>query len=135
MTKGLHKNSLRKVDNPHQWMIDDARMELIQQIKAEVEKRIKRNKEEYAPDGLFEVQDNLAKLLNFLDTIQEQPVCENPRPTSAPKTFRYNDRKYHIVTSFEDNGEIHYVVKYFGRYKQWWHYEVLSSFELALQTK
>lgn len=68
-------------------------------------------------------------------TLQEQPVCENPRPTSAPKTFRYNDRKYHIVTSFEDNGEIYYVVKYFGRYKQWWHYEVLSSFELALQTK
>ena len=38
MTKGLHKNSLRKVDNPHQWMIDDARMELIQQIKAEIER-------------------------------------------------------------------------------------------------
>jgi len=40
MTKGLHKNSLRKGDNPHQWMIDDARMELIQQIKAEVERQM-----------------------------------------------------------------------------------------------
>jgi hypothetical protein len=44
MTKGLHKNSLRKVDNPHQWMIDDARMELIQQIKAEIE-RLKKAQE------------------------------------------------------------------------------------------
>ena len=41
MTKGLHKNSLRKVDNPHQWMIDDARMKLIQQIKAEVNRQAK----------------------------------------------------------------------------------------------
>ena len=41
MSKGLHKDSLRKVDNPHQWMIDDARMELIQQIKAEVDRQAK----------------------------------------------------------------------------------------------
>lgn len=76
MTKGLHKNSLRKGDNPNQWMIDDARMELIQQIKAEVERRIKRNKEEYAPDGLFEVQDNLAKLLSFLSTLESEKPME-----------------------------------------------------------
>ena len=74
--KGLHKDYLRKGDNPHQWMIDDARMELIQQIKAEVERRIKRNREEYAPDGLFEVQDNLAKLLSFLSDLEkeEKPI-------------------------------------------------------------
>ena len=94
MTKGLHKDSLRKVDNPHQWMIDDARMGLIQQIKAEVERRIKRNKEEYAPDGLFEVQDNLAKLLSFLSnldlekpTIQEQPVKIDIRKELASIEF------------------------------------------------
>ena len=41
---------------------------------------MKRNKEEYAPDGLFEVQDNLAKLLSFLDTLQEKsekPINED----------------------------------------------------------
>lgn len=65
--KGLHHGSLRKVDNPMKWMIDDARMELIQQIKAEVE-RLKH----------FESSDNawatLCELEGFLDTLQEQPV-------------------------------------------------------------
>lgn len=45
--------------------------ELIAKIKAEIERRIKRNKEEYAPGGLFEVQDNLAKLLDFIDSLEE----------------------------------------------------------------
>jgi len=44
MTKGLHKNSLRKGE-PNKWMVDDARMELIQQIKAEVERRIQQIKD------------------------------------------------------------------------------------------
>lgn len=46
--------------------------ELLAKIKAEIERRIKRNKEEYAPGGLFEVQDNLTKLLSFLDTIESE---------------------------------------------------------------
>ena len=43
----------------------------IEKIKAEIERRIKRNKEEYAPGGLFEVQDNLAKLLSFLSDLEK----------------------------------------------------------------
>ena len=86
MTKGLHKDSLRKVDNPHQWMIDDARMELIQQIKAEIERRIEAYNvsiEKYAgkKKSLKAERDSwkwaeLKSLLSFLDTLQEQPVCE-----------------------------------------------------------
>ena len=78
MTKGLHKDSLRKVDNPHQWMIDDARMELIQQIKAEVERLYDGEAPAHDQqcdfdDGYFTGIDAISK---FLDTLQEQPVCE-----------------------------------------------------------
>ena len=72
MTKGLHKNSLRKVDNPHQWMIDDARMELIQQIKAEVE----RLKQEIYPVKVGEQLVNRGPK-EEKPTIQEQPVSED----------------------------------------------------------
>lgn len=34
---------------------------------------------------------------------------------------------YHVVLSFLDAGHLHYVVKYYGKRKQWWHYEVISS--------
>lgn len=47
-------------------------------------------------------------------------------------TFHYQRYKYHIVAAFYD-GENMYVVKYFGKYKQWWHYEVYS--ESALKCK
>ena len=51
---------------------------IIEQIKAEIERRMKRNKEEYAPGGLFEVQDNLAKLLSFLSTLEsEKPINQD----------------------------------------------------------
>lgn len=94
MTKGLHKNSLRKVDNPHQWMIDDARMELIQQIKAEIERQVEylKTKEikswddsEYGDEDSMWYQGGwkaLHRLLSFLDTLQEKSekptnlVCE-----------------------------------------------------------
>lgn len=46
------------------------------------------------------------------------------------QTFRYNDYKFHYVMSFEDNGEIMHIVKYFGKHFQWWHYEVITHFEL-----
>lgn len=39
-------------------------------------------------------------------------------------------RKYHIVLEFEDNGETFTVVKYYGVYKQWWHYEVWNKYDL-----
>ena len=86
MTKGLHKNSLRKGDNPHQWMIDDAKMGLIQTIRAEVERLKKKEIElmenstkkygDYPPssDIMLVAYQNV---LSFLDTLQEQPVCDN----------------------------------------------------------
>lgn len=85
MTKGLHKDSLQKVDNPHQWMIDDARMGLIQQIKAEVERR-KKKAEHYIeackvserPFEYWSGQKDVLELFEkeFLSTLQEQPACE-----------------------------------------------------------
>lgn len=50
-------------------------------------------------------------------------------------SFRYQDRKYHRVLTFEDNGKTYHVVKFYGKYKQWWHYEVMSDFEYKLHTK
>ena len=43
---------------------------------------------------------------------------------SLKKTYRPRDYKYHLVLSFQDNGETFFVVKYYGKYKQWWHYEI-----------
>jgi len=43
---------------------------------------------------------------------------------------RPRDYKYHIVLSFEDNGETFYVVKYYGIHKQWWHYEIWDSWTM-----
>lgn len=75
MTKGLHKNSIQKVDNPHQWMIDDARMALIQQIKAEVE-RLKKNVDNspLATEQIAGYLLALADMQKALSTLQEQPV-------------------------------------------------------------
>ena len=54
---------------------------------------------------------------------------------NAPfKPFRWKDRKYHFVLSFDDNGETLYVVKYYGKYRQWWHYEVIDELGLKLRT-
>ena len=92
--KGLHKNSLRKVDNPHQWMIDDARMELIQQIKAEVERRRDLHYKYYVKHGRGSSAesryDEDVELLSFLDTLQEQPLLpgfENEQPGIPGKDF------------------------------------------------
>jgi hypothetical protein len=44
--------------------------------------------------------------------------------------YQKNDfRKYHIV-GFLENEEIPQIIyKYFGRYKQWWHYEVEALYD------
>ena len=36
--------------------------------------------------------------------------------------------------TFEDCGEVFVVVKYYGKRKRWWHYEVWSLFEYNLKT-
>lgn len=49
-------------------------------------------------------------------------------------TFHYQGYKYHVVMTFEDRGEVFVVVKYYGKHKRWWHYEVWSLFEFELKT-
>lgn len=44
--------------------------------------------------------------------------------------FRCDGYLYHIVLPFEDNGEMLYVVKYYGKYRKWWHYDVFSEFKI-----
>lgn len=39
--------------------------------------------------------------------------------------------KYHIVLSFNDAGQTFFVVKYYGKYKQWWHYEIWDEGTLS----
>lgn len=52
--------------------------------------------------------------------------------TFKPKrSIRSNEYKYHLVLSFEDKGDIFYVVRYYGIHKQWWHYEIWDSWTMA----
>lgn len=48
-----------------------------------------------------------------------------------PRGFKYHfgDYLYHVMLSFQDSEteDIMYVVKYYGKHKQWWHYEVISA--------
>lgn len=53
-----------------------------------------------------------------------------PKPQ---RVYRDYDYKYHIVLSFEDLGETYYVVRYYGKYKQWWHYEIWDSRTMAFK--
>ena len=53
-----------------------------------------------------------------------------PKPTK-----RQRDYKYHVVLSFIDHDETYFVVKYYGIYKQWWHYEVWDSYSMELNKK
>ena len=56
--------------------------------------------------------------------------------TFKPKrSIRPGEYKYHLVLSFEDKGEIIYVVRYYGIYKQWWHYEIWDSWTMAFNKK
>ena len=108
MTKGLHKNSLRKVDNPHQWMIDDARMELIQQIKAEV----LRLKEEhqvptfrgdmYEEGGVNGYQLALDKLLSRLSDLEKE--CEKPNSQWSEED---ENRLNAVIELLENTSAIH----------------------------
>lgn len=43
--------------------------------------------------------------------------------------YRHSDYLYHVVLSFQDSDteDIMYIVKYYGKHKQWWHYEVISA--------
>ena len=46
-------------------------------------------------------------------------------------TYHYNRRKYHIIGTCMDKVKagqmLVYLVNYYGKYKQWWHYEAISA--------
>ncbi len=45
--------------------------------------------------------------------------------------YQKNDtRKYHVVIVLEEEKQV--VVKFFGKHKQWWHYEIKSFYEMNL---
>ncbi|MFA6875685.1 MAG: hypothetical protein WCQ87_03525 [Parabacteroides sp.] len=48
--------------------------------------------------------------------------------------FHYQGYLYHVVLSFHDE-ETFFVVKWWGKHKQWWHYEVMSHETLMLVLK
>ena len=52
-------------------------------------------------------------------------------------TFRYEGRKYHVMFWFRDEhtDNILYVMKYYGKHKQWWHYEVWDAFLYDLRIR
>ena len=52
-------------------------------------------------------------------------------------TFQYEGYKHHVVNSFLDEGTGYYiyVVRYYGKHKQWWHYEVWDSFEYDMRIR
>lgn len=46
--------------------------------------------------------------------------------------YRDGDYLYHVVLSFQDgeDEETMYVVKYYGKYEKWWHYTIMSDFQV-----
>jgi len=54
-------------------------------------------------------------------------------------TFKHKDRKYHVIAVLDDekgNREgVLYVVKYYGLFEKWWHYEVWSAFDYDLRIR
>lgn len=61
----------------------------------------------------------------------KQTVIHNVIPNGS--TFTYDKRKYHVVNSFPDIGNYIYVVRYYGKYKQWWHYEAWDAYTVDLR--
>jgi len=44
--------------------------------------------------------------------------------------FKHNGYLKHVLAIVDED---RIVVKYFGKHKQWWHYEVLEAFSLAVE--
>ncbi|MBW1853069.1 MAG: hypothetical protein JRJ00_00040 [Deltaproteobacteria bacterium] len=43
---------------------------------------------------------------------------------------KYDNYKYHVVAVLKEEEQI--VIKYYGKRKQWWHYEVKSFYEVDM---
>lgn len=52
-------------------------------------------------------------------------------------TFEYDGYKYHVVAIVKDEhgnrDEVLYILKYYGKRKQWWHYEVWEEIVYKLR--
>lgn len=59
----------------------------------------------------------------------ETKVTHKVRPVGT--TFRYQGRKYHVIGHIQDTEKdmFVYVVRFYGKYKQWWHYEAITAQE------
>ena len=44
-------------------------------------------------------------------------------------------RKYHVIARIKDRGEYVIVYKFYGIYKQWWHYKVEEEWKLNYEIK
>ena len=49
---------------------------------------------------------------------------------SNAKSFRYDGYLYHVLGIFDDENV---AVKYYGKHKQFWHYEFMDSYFLYLK--
>jgi hypothetical protein len=45
------------------------------------------------------------------------------------------DYKYHVINIFKDNDSNIIVFKYYGKHKQWWHYEVIELWKFNMRIK
>lgn len=50
-------------------------------------------------------------------------------------TFRDRDYKYHVVTILDEEPETQVVIKYYGKRKQWWHYEIKALWVIERSLK
>ncbi len=50
-------------------------------------------------------------------------------------TFRDRLYKYHVITILDKEPYTQIVLKYYGRWKQYWHYEVRSLFDIQERLK
>ena len=49
--------------------------------------------------------------------------------------FRYQGYLHHVVDKCNDNGTTLIVVKYFGKYKKWWHYDIMEADDFEERVK
>lgn len=58
-----------------------------------------------------------------------KPLSHNFQAIPKGMTFHYDGHKYHFVDYHLDGDEDLYIVKYYGKREQWWHYEILTCYE------
>ena len=59
------------------------------------------------------------------------------KPNLPPpgEAFYFDGYKYHIIGYIQDGNETLVVLKYYGKNKRWWHYEVWTEFQFGIRTK